>query len=124
MRLQAQNLLDEASTSLEVARENEEALWGQSLAVQEVSVGTRIDMEKADLIALDLNAARGRAWATPLIAVEWNKLDPVKAAELLQAEQAAVENQTGLYRDLQLRGLSLAWAQVDVVRLPHCCTDR
>ena len=113
---QAQNLLDEALTSLQTARENEEALWGQSLAVQEVSVGTQIDMEKADLIAVDLNAARGRAWATPLIAVEWNKLDPVKAAALLQTEQAAVENQTGLYRDLQLRGLALAWAKVDATQ--------
>ncbi len=110
---QAQASLDESLIALETARENEEALWGQSLAVQEVSVGTKVEMEKADLIALDLNAARGRAWATPLIAVEWNMLDPVKAAELLQIEQAAVENQTGLYRDLQLRGLSLAWAQVD-----------
>jgi len=111
---QAQSLLDESLTSLQTARKNEEALWGQSLAVQEVSVGTQIDMEKADLIALDLNATRGRAWAAPLIAVEWNKLDPAKAAELLQTEQTAVENQTGLYRDLQLRGLSLAWVQVDI----------
>ena len=110
---QAQNLLDESVVALETARENEEALWGQSLVVQEVSVGTQIEMEKADLIATDLNAVRGRAWATPLIAVEWNELDTAKAAELLQAEQAALENQTGLYRDLQLRGLSLAWAKVD-----------
>ena len=116
---QAQSLLDESLASLETARENEEALWGQSLAVQEVSVGTQIEMEKADLIALDLNAARGRAWATPLIAVEWNKLDPSKAAELLQAEQAALENQTGLYRDLQLRGLSLAWAKIDAASAAH-----
>ena len=110
---QARKLLDESLISLEVARENEEALWGQSLAVQEVSVGTQIDMEKADLVALDLNAVRGRPWAAPLIASEWNKLDSFKAAELLQAEQAFVENQTGLYRDLQLRGLALAWSKVD-----------
>ncbi len=110
---QAQALLDASFIALETARKNEEALWGQSLAVQEVSVGTQIDMEKADLIALDLNAARGRAWALPLVAVEWNKIDPAKAVALLQAEQAAVENQTGLYRDLQLRGVSLAWAYVN-----------
>jgi hypothetical protein len=113
---QAQNLLNESITSLQTARENEEALWGQSLAVQEVSVGTLIDMEKADLIAVDLNAARGRAWAAPLIAVEWNKLDAAKATELLQGERAVAENQTGLYRDLQLRGLALAWAKVDVTQ--------
>jgi hypothetical protein len=110
---QAESLLDESITSLELARENDEALWGQSLAVQEVSVGTQIEMEKADLIAADLNAARGRAWASPLVAVEWNKLDPAKAAALLQAEQEAVAGQTGLYRDLQLRSLALAWAEAD-----------
>ena len=110
---QAKSLLDESLTSLELARENDEALWGQSLAVQEVSVGTQIEMEKADLIAADLNAARGRAWAAPLVAVEWNKLDQAKAIALLQTEQEAVAGQTGLYRDLQLRGLALAWAEVD-----------
>lgn len=110
---QAQKLLGESLASLQTARENEEALWGQSLAVQEVSVGTQIDMEKADLVAIDLNAARGRAWAAPLIAVEWDELDAAKATELLQSEQAAAESQSGLYRDLQLRGLSLAWVQVD-----------
>ena len=110
---QAESLLDESLTSLELARENDEALWGQSLAVQEVSVGTQIDMEKADLIAADLNAARGRAWAAPLVAVEWNMLDPAKAAALLQAEQEAAAGQGGLYRDLQLRSLALAWAEVD-----------
>ena len=111
---QSQDILDESLTSLETARENEEALWGQSLAVQEVTVGTRIEMESAGLIAVDLNAARGRAWATPLVAVEWNEIDPLKAAALLQAEQEIVGKQTGLYRDLQMHGLSLAWTKVDV----------
>jgi hypothetical protein len=113
---QAQSLLDESLASLQAARENEEALWGQSLAVQEVSVGTQIEMEKADLIAVDLNAARGRAWAAPLIAVEWNRFDSAKATVLLESEQAAVENQSGLHRDLQLRGLALAWAKVDATQ--------
>jgi len=113
---QTQTLLEESLIALETTRENETALWGQSLAVQEVTVGTRIEMESADLIAADLNAARARAWVTPLIAVEWNKLDPVKAVELLQAEQIAAENQTSLYSDLQLRGLALAWAKVEAAK--------
>jgi hypothetical protein len=110
----AQSLLNEAVTALETAREDEEALWGQSLAVQEVSVGTEIEMEKADLIAADLNAARGRAWGLPLVAVEVNELDPAAAVALLEAEQKAIVNQACLYRDLQLRGLALAWAQVNL----------
>jgi hypothetical protein len=35
---------------------------------------------------------------------------------LLESEQAAVENQSGLHRDLQLRGLALAWAKVDATQ--------
>ena len=113
---QAQTLLEESLAALETARENETALWGQSLAVQEVTVGTKIEMESADLIASDLNAARGRAWALPLIAVEWNKIDPVKAAALLSVEQESLEKQNSLYRDLQLRGLALAWAKVEATK--------
>jgi hypothetical protein len=113
---QAQTLLEESLLALETARENETALWGQSLAVQEVTVGTKVEMESADLIAADLNAARGRAWALPLIAIEWNKIDPVKAAALLDVEHESLKSQDGLYRDLQLRGLALAWAEVDAAK--------
>jgi hypothetical protein len=110
---QAKNVLDESLLAIETARKNEEALWGQSLAVQEVTVGIEVEMESAGLIAADLNAARARAWATPLIAVELNTVDPDKAVALLQAEQENVLGQSGLYRDLQLRALSLAWAKMD-----------
>jgi hypothetical protein len=112
----AQSLLDESLVALETARENETALWGQSLAVQEVTVGIEVEMEAAGLIAADLNAARARAWALPLIAIEWNALDPAKAAALLQAEQNNLEGQSGLYRDLQLRGLALAREKVDAAQ--------
>ncbi len=110
---QAQAILNEALTSLETARQNETALWGQSLVVQEVTVGTKIEMESAGLITADLNAARARAWALPLVAQEWKSLDADKASALLQAEQEIVLAQSGLYRDLQLRSLSLAWAAVN-----------
>lgn len=106
---QAQKILKESIAALEIARENEEALWGQSLAVQEVSVGTQIEMEKADLIALDLTAARGRAWALPLVAGEMYYLDPFTFSSLLQSEMEAITSQAGLYRDLQLRSLVLAY---------------
>jgi tetratricopeptide (TPR) repeat protein len=111
--IQAQTVLEEALTSVQQARENKEALWGQSLSVQETTIGVSIGMEKASLIATDLNAARARAWSVPLIAVELNKVDPVRAAELLQVEQASLESRTGIYCDLQLRGLALAWAEIE-----------
>lgn len=72
-------------------------------------IGVPIDMEKADLVAVDVNAARARLWSLPLIAVEWNAVDPVRAAALLQAEQARVQSEAGIYRDLQMRGIALAW---------------
>jgi hypothetical protein len=106
--------LEESLLALDTAREDETALWGESLAVQEVSAGTRIEMEKANLIAADLNAARRRAWGLPLVALEVNELDPTTAAGLLEGEQEATIKQTGLYRDLQLRGLALAWTKVDL----------
>ena len=109
---QAQGLLEDSLVALETARENEEALWGQSLAVQEVTVGTKIEMESASLIAADLNAARTRAWAFPLIAVEWKSIDHSRAVELLQTERYALVSQTGIYRDLYLRDMALAWAMI------------
>ncbi|MBN1453908.1 MAG: hypothetical protein JW963_23030 [Anaerolineales bacterium] len=114
--VRAKALLDESLASLETARENETALWGQSLAVQEVTVGTKVEMESAGLIAADLNAARARAWAVPLVAVEVNELHPARAAISLQNERKAIANQTGPYRDLQLRGLALAWTKVDAAQ--------
>ncbi len=110
---QAQTVLNEALSSAQQAQANDDALWGQSLAVQEVAVGVSIDMEKADLIATDLNAARARAWSVPLIAVEWNTIEPAQAIELLQSEQTSLSSQTGIYRDLQLRGVALAWIKVE-----------
>lgn len=106
---QAQSILDESLVALAQVDGNDTALWGQSLAVQEAMIGVPIDMEKADLVAVDVNAARARLWSLPLIAVEWNAVDPVRAAALLQAEQARVQSETGIYRDLQMRGIALAW---------------
>jgi len=111
---QAQAALEESLVSVQQARENEKALWGQSLSVQEAMIGVPIDMQKADLIAVDVNAARARLWGIPLIAIEWKEIDPARAAELLQAEQAALELQTGIYRDLQMRLVALAWAEVEL----------
>ncbi len=109
---QAQSILDESLAALAQVDENNQALWGQSLAVQEAMIGVPIDMEKADLVAVDVNAARARLWSLPLIAVEWNAVDPARAAALLQAEQDRIESETGIYRDLQMRGIALAWDEI------------
>ncbi|RJP46705.1 MAG: hypothetical protein C4583_18485 [Anaerolineaceae bacterium] len=109
---QAQAILDESLAALAQVDGNDTALWGQSLAVQEAMIGVPIDMEKADLVAVDVNAARARLWSLPLIAIEWNAVDPVRAAVLLQSEQDRIESETGIYRDLQMRGVALAWNEI------------
>jgi hypothetical protein len=72
---QASVLLEEAVLSVRRVSENQNALWGQSFAVQEAGVSAPIELEKAALIASDLSAARARSWSLPLIAVEWNATD-------------------------------------------------
>lgn len=111
---QARKVFEDAWVSLREARAIEAALWGQSLSVQESTIGVPVDMENANLVATGLNAARARAWSLPLIAIELNKFDPVRAAQLLQAEEDALASHVGIYRDLQLRGVALAWAEIEL----------
>ena len=113
---QAQSALDESLAAVKQVDENNAALWGASLAVQEAMIGVQIDMEKADLVAVDVNAARARLWSLPLIAAEWNAVDPARAADLLQAEQDRLASATGAYRDLQMRAVALAWAKIQPAR--------
>jgi len=110
---QAQTVFGDALSALKTAGANEQALWGQSLVVQEATIGIPVDMLSASLIADELNAGRLRSWALPLVAIEWSSLDPEKAASMLQAEQAAIERHGNVYRDLQMRSLALAWVGVD-----------
>jgi hypothetical protein len=109
----ALGLLGEAVRSVEQVQANQDALWGQSLAVQEVGVGTSIELEKGVLISQGLNAARARMWSLPLIAVEWNAVASQPASTLLWTEQQALQSQSGIYRDLQMRSIALAWALID-----------
>ncbi len=105
-------LLAETLSALKTAAQNNTALWGHSLAVQEATIGTPIEMESAGLIAQEINASRARAWALPLIASEVMRMDAAASEEILLREQEFVQKQTGLYRDLQLRSLALAWMDV------------
>ncbi len=109
----ANPLLKEAWAAVQEARAGENALWGQSLVVQEANIAASIQLEKARLAAMELNAARARQWSLPLIAVEWAKVDAEKAAALLAAEEETSAAGSGPYRDLQLRGAALAWVQID-----------
>ena len=110
---QAQTLFNAALASVHQAQNNAPALWGQSLAAQEAAPGISITMQKAELIGAALYADRGHAWSIPLIAREMAGADPAQAKSLLQSEQASLALQTGIYRDLELRSLALAWTPID-----------
>lgn len=114
--VQAQVALDEALLASAEAQSNEYALWGRAQAVQESSVGDMVALGQAALIANELDASRARFWAVPLIASEWALKDAQRAAEILTQEEGRAKAASGIYRDLQLRAIALAWLNLDPAR--------
>ncbi len=110
---QAQAAFSAALASIQQAEANGPVLWGKALGAEEAAGGAAIDVQKADLAAASIDAARTRAWSVPLAAVDWLKVDPAQAKALLQAETRSLLPQRGIYRDMQLRGVALAWARID-----------
>lgn len=112
----AATILDEALAASNEQRMNAVALWGQAAAAQEAATGELAALENAGLIADRLNAVRSRTWELGLIAHEWSAIDPARARQTLDdALQASAEAQ-GLYRDLDRRGIAVAYAQFDLPR--------
>lgn len=114
---QSQEALAAALTAAAQAQDMADALWGQAQAAREAAVGsTPLAQEKAGLVAEQLDAVRGRAWALRLIAAEWRRVDPARAAQILAEAQTAAEGRTGIYRDLDLRAIAAEWAGMDAGR--------
>ena len=109
----AQTVFNAALASVQQTQDNIPALWGQSLAAQEAAPGISITMQKADLVGAALYADRAYAWSIPLIASELAGTDSTQAKTLMQSEQASLSLQTGIYRDLELRSLALAWTKIE-----------
>ena len=114
---QGQEALTTALTAAAQAQDMADALWGQAQAAREAAVGsTPLAQEKAGLVAGQLNAVRGRAWALRLIAAEWRRVDPSRAGQILAEAQTMAEAGIGIYRDLDLRAIAEEWAALDAGR--------
>lgn len=112
----AENALVDALGAAEEAHKSAAALWGEAQAVQEGTVGSQADQEKAWLASERLEAVNSRAWALRLMAAEWAAVDPAVAEEILASAldvatgQAAGLAPTGIYRELDMRAIAVAWA--------------
>ena len=115
----AENALADALTAAGETQLNADALWGEAQAVQEGTVGSQAAQEKARLNADRLDAVNSRAWALRLIATEWASVDSAHAEETLEAAFNVATSQisgiapTGIYRDLDVRAIAVAWATLD-----------
>jgi len=109
----AETILAEALAASEEQRMNAVALWGQAAAAQEAATGELAALESAGLIADELNAARSRTWDLQLIAQAWQQIDPEQARQTLESALQASEDAQGIYRDLDRRGIAVAYAHFD-----------
>ena len=113
---QAETVLEEALQAAQQAEQNTFALWGEAASALEAAIGDPASLEKAGLIADQLNATRARAWALRLIAGEWSGVDPQRAKEILEMAVNTAESGIGLNRDLDLRGIAVEMANLDSQR--------
>ena len=80
-------------------------------------------LEKAGLIAGELNAARSRGWSLGLMAEDWAPVDAARAAEMLEKGFETAQQGQGIYRDLDLRRISAAWAGLDLARAGEAAAE-
>jgi hypothetical protein len=110
---QAENALDSALTAAEEIQMNAPALWGEAQAAYEGTIGSETDLEQAHLVANQVEATNSRAWALRLVAHEWLEVDPAVAETVLEEALTLAAGQSGLYRELDLRGIAVTWARLD-----------
>lgn len=110
---QAGQALEEALVSANQTQMNADALWGEAQAAYEGAVGSPAALEKAGLVAARLNATNSRAWALRLIAAEWASVDPARAEQILQQALDLTVGRSGIYRELDVRGIAVTWAAIN-----------
>lgn len=109
---QAAEIFEQAVAAAEEARSDSSALWGEASAAHEAAVSDPAVLEKASLIAAQVGSTRSRAWMLALIGESWLESDAEAArTALTKAEQTALDGR-GVYRDLDLRRIALAWRQL------------
>ncbi len=108
--------LDEALTAAQEAQNNAAALWGLSRSAWEAGGAEYAKKAQAALVASDLDAVRGRVWGLRLIAEAWMDVDETQAEAILENALALVEGAVYPYAQLDLRAISVTWAQLDAER--------
>lgn len=109
----AEVALNEALLAAQEAHRDTGAVWGERQATVELSAGSETELEKSLVVASELNAAHSRSWGLRLAAAEWIPLDTARAEALLADALAYARQAQGLYRDLDLRGIAVTWAEID-----------
>lgn len=109
-----EQVLQEARRAAQAAEIDSVAIWGDRQAAVEASAGSDVEQKKAALVAEDLASAHSRAWGLRLAAGAWVDRDPQAAETLLAAALSTAEQAQGIYRDLDLRGIAVEWAYLDL----------
>lgn len=111
---QAAEIFEHALAAAEEARSDSSALWGEASAAHEAAVSDPAALEKASLIASQVGSTRSRAWMLALIGESWLEANTETArTALAEAERFAMDGR-GVYRDLDLRRIALAWRLTDL----------
>jgi hypothetical protein len=102
---------------------NAKAYWGQSQAIVESSVTWRpAHQDIAAGLSDRIETASAQAWPLWAVAGELAAVDQARAQEALAAALAvASQNPSGYLRDLDLRAISVTWAQIDVDKGVQTC---
>jgi hypothetical protein len=118
--------LQNALAAAQEAQNNRPVLWGLSQSTWEAGGAQTATQAEAALAAADLDSMRGRAWGLRLIAEAWMSVDAAQAETILEDALAQTEAAIHPYNQLDLRAISVTWAQLDVERgvdLAHRVTD-
>ncbi len=110
---EGEQALDNALLAAEETQRNITALWGESLAVLEGTVGSPADLAQAELISNQIEATNSRAWALRMIAYDWATLNPDLAEDILELALHVANGSTGIYRDLDIRAIAVTWARLN-----------
>lgn len=109
--------LDKARQSAQEAASEADALWGEGAAAQEAAVNDLAKLEKAGIVASQLDSVRGRAWGLGQAGAEWNQIKPIwpnpQAEQTLEEALQTTEKGQGIYRDLDRRALAVKFAALN-----------
>lgn len=110
----AARALESSLAMADYTYQNSAAVWGAAAAAYEISTGSDVSLEKANLLSSELKAAVARTWGLRLAAYEWLDVDPQQAVALLEKALIQSQAEEQPYRDLDRRALAVVWAEIDV----------